>query len=275
MVIAGSSDSSVVRAADSWSKGPGFESLQEWWENFLLLCWLLFWYLFHPCVTAVTRKRSRSFCQKCRWQVIAKHTHTLPMWLWKMWHCKLVHGVHKTLAKTAAVSCGTSHAATKQRCQYTITIKGYIYAFKIIIIITIQNHMWHECSESAQEQRLVLYIYIYIYIYINQSINQCCLVILVTETTTVLVLVSYWGENEHMYSMCTDAMPHTTEDHKLFKQTEFNISSIKTHHNQHIQCREAHENLEWGRITVSDVQVCFCVSLTTYYSIVICIIIIL
>ena len=30
-------------------------------------------YPFHPCVAAVARKRSRSFCQKCRWQVTAKH----------------------------------------------------------------------------------------------------------------------------------------------------------------------------------------------------------
>ena len=32
-------------------------------------------------VTAVARKRSRSFCQKCRWQVTAKHAYTLHMWL--------------------------------------------------------------------------------------------------------------------------------------------------------------------------------------------------
>ena len=37
------------------------------------LCWLLFWYSFHPHVTTVARKRSQSFCQKCRWQVTAKH----------------------------------------------------------------------------------------------------------------------------------------------------------------------------------------------------------
>ena len=37
------------------------------------LCWLLFLYSFHPRVTAVARKSSRSFCQKCRWQVTAKH----------------------------------------------------------------------------------------------------------------------------------------------------------------------------------------------------------
>ena len=31
--------------------------------------------------TAVAPKRSRSLCQKCRWQVTAKHAYTLPMWL--------------------------------------------------------------------------------------------------------------------------------------------------------------------------------------------------
>ena len=31
---------------------------------------------FHPRVTALARKRSRSFCQKCRWQVTPKHTYT-------------------------------------------------------------------------------------------------------------------------------------------------------------------------------------------------------
>ena len=36
--------------------------------------------------TAVARKRSRSFCQKCRWHVTAKHTYTLHMWLCMKWH---------------------------------------------------------------------------------------------------------------------------------------------------------------------------------------------
>ena len=34
-------------------------------------------YPFHPRVTTVARKKSRSFCQKCRWQVTAKHAYTL------------------------------------------------------------------------------------------------------------------------------------------------------------------------------------------------------
>ena len=40
-----------------------------------------FRYPFHPRVTAVARKRPRSFCQKCRWQVTVKHAYTLRMWL--------------------------------------------------------------------------------------------------------------------------------------------------------------------------------------------------
>ena len=45
----------------------------------LFLC--VFPYPSHPRVTSVARERSWSFCQKCRWQVTAKHTCTLPMWL--------------------------------------------------------------------------------------------------------------------------------------------------------------------------------------------------
>ena len=75
------------------------------------LCWLLFRYPFHPRVTAVARKRSRSFCQKCKWQVTAKHAYTLRMWLCMKWHGAWLYGVHKTCAETAAVSCGTSHAS--------------------------------------------------------------------------------------------------------------------------------------------------------------------
>ena len=65
------------------------------------LCWLLFRYPFHTRVTAVAIKRSRSFCQKCRWHVTDKHTYTLPMWIWMKWHCNLVHGwmVYTELAR--------------------------------------------------------------------------------------------------------------------------------------------------------------------------------
>ena len=64
-----------------------------------------------PRVTAVARKRSWSFCQKCRWQVTAKHAYTLRMWLCMKWHGAWLYDVHRTCAETAAVSCGISHAS--------------------------------------------------------------------------------------------------------------------------------------------------------------------
>ena len=75
------------------------------------LCWLLFRYPFHPCVTAVARKRPWSFCQTCRWQVTAKHAYTLRMWLCMKWQGAWLYGVHRTCAEMAAVLCGTSHAS--------------------------------------------------------------------------------------------------------------------------------------------------------------------
>ena len=54
---------------------------------------------------------SRPVCQKCRWQVTAKHAYTLSVWLCMKWHAACLYGVHITCAETAAVSCGTSHAS--------------------------------------------------------------------------------------------------------------------------------------------------------------------
>ena len=56
------------------------------------LCWVLLWYPFHPHVTTVARKRPQSFCQKCGWQVTAKHTGTVHAWCCMTWRFKLVHG---------------------------------------------------------------------------------------------------------------------------------------------------------------------------------------
>ena len=98
-------DWKVVGSNPCWSGGRIFFSRVDF------LCWLLFRYPFHPRVTALARKRSRSFCQKCRWQVTAKHASTLRMWLCMKWHGAWLYGVHRTCAEMAAVSCGTSHAS--------------------------------------------------------------------------------------------------------------------------------------------------------------------
>ena len=109
------------------------------------LCWLLFRYPFHPRVTAVARKRSRSFCQKCRWQVTAKHAYLLPMWLWMKWHCNQVRGwmvytelVHRTCAETAAFHVAPAmqqpQSATSTsfpRIPIIRAIKGHSHSFRI------------------------------------------------------------------------------------------------------------------------------------------------
>ena len=99
-------DWKVAGSNPCWSGGGIFFSGVDF------LFWLLFQYLFHPHVTTVAHKRSRSFCQKWRWQVTAKHAYTLRMWLCMKWYGAWLYGVHRTCAETAAVSCGTSHAST-------------------------------------------------------------------------------------------------------------------------------------------------------------------
>ena len=104
----------LERQTRDW-KVAGLNPCRSGWRLFFsmvdFLCWLLFRYPFHPSVTAIACKRSRSFCQKCRWQVTAKHAYTLCMWLFMKWHGAWLYGVHRTCTEMAAVSCGTSHAS--------------------------------------------------------------------------------------------------------------------------------------------------------------------
>ena len=68
------------------AKIPEHDAAGASWSN-------LFWYLFNPRVTAVkvARKKSWSFCQKCRWQVTAKYTCTLHIYIYlrNYVHCHL------------------------------------------------------------------------------------------------------------------------------------------------------------------------------------------
>ena len=108
-------DSSVLeRQTHDWKvagSNPCRSSRKNFFSRVNFLCWLLFRYHFHSCVTAVAHKRSQSFCQKCRWQVTAKHTCTLHMRLCMKWHGAWLYGVLRTCAETAAVSRGTSHVS--------------------------------------------------------------------------------------------------------------------------------------------------------------------
>ena len=82
------------------------------------LCWLLIRYPFHTRVTAVARKRPRSFCQKCRWQLTAKHACTLRMWLCIKWHGVWLYGVHRTHRDGSSFMW---HQPC-QRCKYTTSV---------------------------------------------------------------------------------------------------------------------------------------------------------
>ena len=80
-MLTGSGNSSVVQASDLWLKGLGFKYLQE---NFLLqgqLSVTHFGIHSTPVLMLIAHKRSWSFCHMCRWQVTAKHTYTIPVWL--------------------------------------------------------------------------------------------------------------------------------------------------------------------------------------------------
>ena len=106
-----------------------------------------FRYPFHPCVTAVARKRSRSFCQKCRWLVTAKHAYAVTYVALHEVHGAWLYGVHRICTEMAAVSCGTSHASAVSAPLCWIFNKQTKTHYKA-------SHSCRtscECSESAQE----------------------------------------------------------------------------------------------------------------------------
>ena len=77
-------DRKVAGSTPCWSGGRFFFSR----VNFL--CWLISVSV-PPRATAVARKR--------RWQVTAKHAHTLRMWLCMKWHGAWLYGVHTERAR--------------------------------------------------------------------------------------------------------------------------------------------------------------------------------
>ena len=106
------------------------------------LCWLLFWYWFHACVTVVAHKRSSSFCQKCRWlpAYVALNKGTL-----QTGAC--LYGVHRMWAKTAAVPRATSHVTTEQCCNHfgghsNSTVYSYSHSFSRICEVLMAISRW-------------------------------------------------------------------------------------------------------------------------------------
>ena len=64
----------------------------------------------------------------------------------------------QNVPRDAAVSRGTSHATTKERYQYTISVDINNMRYKRIQS-PLQNHMRHVHIEYAREQRIAIYIY--------------------------------------------------------------------------------------------------------------------
>ena len=120
------------------------------------MCRPLFRYPFHTCVTTVTRKRSWSFCQKCRSQVTAKRTCTIWLRVWRKWDCKLEHG--------CMVYWDHSSSNWHQRCNDQTALRWVLKNAllkkekKKRVQSVIKNQKWHERSESAWEQRIALYL---------------------------------------------------------------------------------------------------------------------
>ena len=111
-------------------------------------------YPFHPRVTAVARKRSRSFCQKCRWQVTDKHAYTFRMWLCMKWHGAWLYGVHRTRRDGNSFMYMTWHRPC-QRCNYTTLVD--IQKRRYEKLVTQVLRIICERSESARERRTALY----------------------------------------------------------------------------------------------------------------------
>ena len=97
---------------------PHWSGRRIFFSRVNFLCSLLYRCLFHPRVTTVACKRPRSFCQKCRWQVTAKHAYTLCTWLYMKWHSAWLYGVHRTCRD------GSSFLWHQpcQRCKYTTSV---------------------------------------------------------------------------------------------------------------------------------------------------------
>ena len=67
----------------------------------------------------------------------------------------MVEWCTQNLRRDGNISCGTSHATTTERYQYTTSVDINTRYKRIQSLIL--NHLRHVRSESAEEQRIALY----------------------------------------------------------------------------------------------------------------------
>ena len=154
----------------------------------IILCWFSFGYLFHPLVTTVAYKRSKPFCQKCKWQVTAKHTWTLRMWLWSgtvnwciiVWCAENVHWDGSSFTK--------HQPCNNQTALWVHHFDGYSKIHHKKRQSPADNHTWQEPRESEQEQWIVL---VTIKAMENTAISSC------TEST-------FWNHGNAWPVRCSD-----------------------------------------------------------------------
>ena len=129
-------------------KAVGFSPSRSGGKNFFsrvsFLCWLIFRYSFHPRDTAQNADG---------WFQLAPYAPYM---------CGFgrLYGVHTTCAETSAVSRGSSHVTTKQRCKYTTWMD--IQKATAVTLLRIN------CNKSAMsllengEQRSIKHWHVYI-----------------------------------------------------------------------------------------------------------------
>ena len=161
---AGSEGSSVVRASDSWSKVPGSgpRRIGEriFCSTFNFLCWLFFRCPFRNTpVIPQWHVKDPGHSAKSAGGRLQLNTHAPYLCGFEGGDTKLVHGwmVYTELAPRRQ----QFHAApaTQQPNSAISTLRRWILKTRAIkrIQSLIQNHMQHECSESAREQKLALF----------------------------------------------------------------------------------------------------------------------
>ena len=158
--ILGSGDSSVVRVLDLWSKGLGFESREEQWDNFLLLGQLSVLTLISVSVPPLCYHSSMwkdpvilPKVQVAGYSILNTHTPYLCGFEWSDTVNWCMVGLHRTCAQTATFH--VAPAMQQLECnQYTTSVDINNTRYKKLHSFRITCDV---CSESAWGQRTVLY----------------------------------------------------------------------------------------------------------------------
>ena len=124
-------------------------------------------YLLLPHVTTAAHKRSSPFCPKCRWQVTAKHTCSLPIWFWITLQTSagcMVYTKCVLRGQQFHVACNNQNSAVS-RLHHS---RWILQACCVKLQSPIQSHVQLKRSESAWKQRIAPYNFIKN----SQSVNK-------------------------------------------------------------------------------------------------------